>query len=88
MNIQIYADRQALSHAAAVHAAKALRECIRAHGTARIIAATGASQIEFLEALTAIADIDWSRSRCFISMSMSGWPWPTRPASGATCAID
>ena len=42
-----------MSLAAAAHAADTLRTCLRAQETARIIAATGASQIEFLEALTA-----------------------------------
>ena len=87
MNIQIYADRQALSHAAAVHAAKALRECIRAHGTARIIAATGASQIEFLEALTATANIDWSRVEMFHLDEYVGLP-ATHPASFRRYLLD
>jgi len=87
MDIQIYSDRQALSHAAAVHAAKALRECIRAHGTARIIAATGASQIEFLEALTAIAGIDWSRVEMFHLDEYVGLP-VTDPASFRRYLLD
>ena len=54
-----------MSQAAAAHAADALRTCLRAQDTARIIAATGASQIEFLETLTAAPGIDWSRVEMF-----------------------
>ena len=54
-----------MSHAAATHAAQSLRDAIRANGGARIIAATGASQIEFLEALTSAPDIGWSRVEMF-----------------------
>ena len=54
-----------MSQAAAAHAADALRVCIRDKGTARIIAATGASQIDFLGALTSASGIDWSRVEMF-----------------------
>ena len=54
-----------MSQAAAAHAADALRACLRARGAARIIAATGASQIEFLEALTLADGIEWSRVEMF-----------------------
>jgi glucosamine-6-phosphate deaminase len=49
-----------MSRAAAAHAADAFRACIRDKGTARIIVATGASQIDFLDALTSEPGIDWS----------------------------
>ena len=54
-----------MSQAAAAHAAEALRNIIRANGTARIIAATGASQIDFLDALTSTPDIGWSHVEMF-----------------------
>jgi len=54
-----------MSRAAAAHAAAALRECIGAKGSARIIAATGASQLEFLDALTTMPGIDWPRVEMF-----------------------
>jgi glucosamine-6-phosphate deaminase len=54
-----------MSRAAAAHAADALRECLRANRQARIIAATGASQIEFLDSLTSTPGIDWSRVELF-----------------------
>ena len=66
MDIRVFADRQTTSRAAARHAARAVREAMDARGTARIIAATGASQFDFLEALTAPGQgIDWSRVEMF-----------------------
>src|SRR5688572_32037335 len=54
-----------MSLAAASHAAGALKNCVRVNGAARIIAATGASQIDFLDALTSASGIDWSRVEMF-----------------------
>ena len=54
-----------MSRAAAAHAADALRKCLRENRHARIVAATGASQIDFLESLTATPGIDWSRVEMF-----------------------
>jgi len=65
VEIKTYVDRLTMSAAAARHAAQALRVAIRARGGARIVAATGASQFDFLEALTAAPDIDWTRVEMF-----------------------
>jgi glucosamine-6-phosphate deaminase len=65
MHVKTYSDRSTMSLAAARHAAPALRAAIRARGDARIVAATGASQFDFLEALTAAPDIDWTRVEMF-----------------------
>jgi glucosamine-6-phosphate deaminase len=54
-----------MSQAAAEQAAEAIRSTIRARGQARIIAATGASQIDFLEHLTAAPDVAWPRVEMF-----------------------
>ena len=54
-----------MSRAAARHASRALGEAIAARGRARIVAATGASQFDFLEALTKPSDLDWSRVEMF-----------------------
>ncbi|HUP41457.1 MAG TPA: glucosamine-6-phosphate deaminase [Vicinamibacterales bacterium] len=59
MQVRTYADGLTLGSAAAAHAAATLRECIRLKSHACIIAATGASQFDFLEALTSATDIDW-----------------------------
>jgi glucosamine-6-phosphate deaminase len=65
MQIRTYIDRSTLSVAAARHAAEALRAAIDTRMEARIVAATGASQFDFLEALTTAPDIDWSRVEMF-----------------------
>jgi len=65
MRIKTYIDRSTMSLAAARQAAGALRAAIGARGDARIVAATGASQFGFLEALTAAPDIDWTRVEMF-----------------------
>ena len=54
-----------MSVAAARHAAEVLRAAIASGGGARIVAATGASQFDFLDALTAAPDIDWTRVEMF-----------------------
>ncbi|HTF64685.1 MAG TPA: 6-phosphogluconolactonase [Edaphobacter sp.] len=65
MKLKIYDDKQSLSQAAAEQAATAIRKAIVDHGQARIVAATAASQIVFLDALTQKADIDWARVEVF-----------------------
>src|SRR4051795_5917441 len=65
MRIATYVDRKTMSRAAAAHASNVLRQTIAAHGRARIIVATGASQLDFLDALAADAAIDWSRVELF-----------------------
>jgi glucosamine-6-phosphate deaminase len=54
-----------MSRAAARQAAEGLRQAISERGLARIIAATGASQFEFLDALTSADDIHWPRVEMF-----------------------
>jgi glucosamine-6-phosphate deaminase len=65
MQAKTYTDRLTMSRAAARHAARALRDTIAARGRARLIAATGASQLDFLAALTAERGIDWPRVEMF-----------------------
>jgi glucosamine-6-phosphate deaminase len=65
MQVKTYIDRPTMSRAAARSAARALRAAIGAQGGARIIAATGASQFAFLDALTTAPDIDWTRVEMF-----------------------
>jgi glucosamine-6-phosphate deaminase len=65
MQVKTYIDRLTMSRAAARHAGRTLRDAVGARGGARIIAATGASQLDFLEALTATPDIDWTRVEMF-----------------------
>jgi glucosamine-6-phosphate deaminase len=65
MRVHIHPDRQSMSAAAAQHAAQSIRAALTARGHARIIAATGASQLQFLAALTALPGIDWPRVEMF-----------------------
>ena len=65
MIIKTYSDRETMSAAAAAHAASALRETLDRQPVARLVAATGASQIAFLEALCAEPSVDWSRVELF-----------------------
>src|SRR5215472_14435367 len=65
MVIKIYDDKASLGQAAAGHAATSLRKALQDTRRARIIAASGASQFEFLDALTAMADIEWSKVEMF-----------------------
>ena len=80
MVIKIYGDKASLGRAAAEQAANSLRAAIQRNGKARIIAATGASQFEFLDALTAMPDIDWARVEMFHLDEYIGLP-VSHPAS-------
>jgi glucosamine-6-phosphate deaminase len=76
----VFTNKHELGEAAAAHAARAINRAIAAKGGARILAATGASQFEFLAALTNRADVDWSRVEMFHLDEYVGVP-PTHPAS-------
>ena len=65
MIIRVFDDGNSLAGAAASQAAAAIRSAIALRGRARIVAATGASQFAFLEALTATPGIDWKRVELF-----------------------
>ena len=65
MVIRCFNDKREMAKAAAEQAAAILRETIEANGTARMIAATGASQFEFLDALTSLPGMDWRQVEMF-----------------------
>jgi|SRR5438445_2834700 len=65
MNVKVFHDKASLGKAAAEQAAIAIRRAVQDRGGARIIAATGASQFEFLDALTRETEIDWQRVEMF-----------------------
>lgn len=77
---RIFEEKKELAKAAAAQAAMAIRGAIAKRGLARIVAATGASQFEFLEALTATAGIDWQKVELFHLDEYIGIPI-THPAS-------
>jgi glucosamine-6-phosphate deaminase len=80
MLIKVFGDRVSLGQAAAEQAAAAIRRAIAERGRARIIAATAASQLEFLDALTKAPEIDWSKVEAFHLDEYIGLP-VTHPGS-------
>lgn len=65
MVLKVFPDKKSLGAAAAAQAATAIRSAIRDRGTARVVAATAASQAEFLDALVKAPDLDWTRVELF-----------------------
>jgi glucosamine-6-phosphate deaminase len=80
MEIAIFPTRQETSQEAAEKAASLLRAAIAERGRAVFIAATGASQFDFLAALTAAPGIDWSKTLMFHLDEYVGLP-VSHPAS-------
>jgi len=80
MIIKIFEDNLSLGKAAAEQAANAILRAIKARGNARIVVATGSSQFEFLDALTAWPGIDWDQVEMFHLDEYIGLP-ETHPAS-------
>jgi glucosamine-6-phosphate deaminase len=80
MIIKIFDDKLSLGRAAAHKAADSIRQAIKEKGEARIIAATGASQFELLEALTKEPGIAWERVELFHLDEYIGLP-ASHPAS-------
>ncbi len=65
MHLTIYPTKTTLGGAAAAEAAEAIRAAVSESGRARIIAATGASQFEFLAALVSMPDVPWAQVEMF-----------------------
>lgn len=65
MLLRVFDDKVSLGKAAAVQAATAIRSAIAERGEARVVAASAASQFEFLEALTASPGILWKQVELF-----------------------
>ncbi|MGB2622891.1 MAG: glucosamine-6-phosphate deaminase [Candidatus Acidiferrum sp.] len=80
MNVRVFEDGQALAEAAATQAAAAIRAAINDHGLARVVAATGASQLLFLDSLSKLPGIDWQKVELFQLDEYIGLPM-THPAS-------
>jgi glucosamine-6-phosphate deaminase len=80
METRVFETKAEMARAAAEHAARALREAIATNGRAHVVAATGASQFEFLDELTAAAGIDWAKVVFFHLDEYVGLP-ETHPAS-------
>src|SRR5438876_815966 len=80
MDIRIFKSKQELGQAAAADAARVIRQAIAERGRAYLIAATGASQFEFLDALARKPDIDWAKTTFFHLDEYVGLP-ESHPAS-------
>jgi glucosamine-6-phosphate deaminase len=80
MLLKMFRDKVSLGKAAAEQASIAIRRAIAERGQARIIAATAASQLEFLDALTKSEGIDWQRVEAFHLDEYIGLPI-THPGS-------
>jgi len=80
MLLRVFNDKLSLGRAAAEQAATAIRRAIAERGRARIIAATAASQFEFLDALTRHSSIDWAKVEAFHLDEYIGLP-VTHPGS-------
>jgi len=78
--IKCFNDKREMAKVAAEQAAAILRQTIQAQGKARLIAATGASQLEFLEGLTSLPGIDWPKVEMFHLDEYIGLP-ASHPAS-------
>jgi glucosamine-6-phosphate deaminase len=80
MQIKIFPNPHALAETAAQHAAAIIRSAINDRKRARIVAATGTSQFEFLERLVAMPNIEWPAVELFHLDEYIGIA-PTRAAS-------
>ena len=80
MIVRVFEDKISLSRAAAQQASVAMRRAILDPGVARIIVATGTSQLDFLDELTNAENIDWQRVEMFHLDEYVGLPI-THPAS-------
>jgi glucosamine-6-phosphate deaminase len=80
VEIKVFPDKAEMAAAAAEQAAGLLRRAIEARGRAHVIAATGASQFEFLDALVGAPGIEWERTVFFHLDEYVGLP-DSHPAS-------
>jgi glucosamine-6-phosphate deaminase len=80
MQVNVYPTAAETAASAAVDAAARIRAALAERGRARIIAATGASQLEFLARLVREPDVDWRRVEMFHLDEYVGLP-ATHPAS-------
>ena len=80
MSVRLFGDGVSLALAAAGQAAAGIRYAIAERNCSRVVLATGNSQLQFLEALTRMAGIDWNKVEAFHLDEYVGLP-VTHPAS-------
>ena len=87
MIAKVFEGNISLAAAAAEHAATVLQRAIREKGHARMIVATGTSQLDFLDALTTTKNIEWKKVEMFHLDEYVGLPI-THPASFCKYLLD
>jgi len=80
IEVRILETKEEMGKAAAERAAGILKKAIKEKNEAVFVAATGASQFDFLEALTNITSVDWSKTIMFHLDEYIGIP-ESHPAS-------
>ncbi len=80
MQIHVFDTKTEMAQAAGTRAAELLKTAIAQRGHATFVAATGASQFEFLEVLTSTPGIDWDKTTMFHLDEYIGLP-ADHPAS-------
>jgi len=65
MILRVFDDKNSLARTAAAQAAAAIRSVIAHRGRARAVAATGASQFEFLDVLATTPSVEWKKVELF-----------------------
>jgi len=78
--VRIYSSRAELGAAAAEDAARIIREAVSSRGRARIILATGNSQLDMIGALVKIPGVPWAAAEVFHMDEYVGMP-DTHPSS-------
>jgi glucosamine-6-phosphate deaminase len=80
LQVQVFSSKREASREAAEVAAGIVRRAISDRGHARMVVSTGNSQFDFIEALVAVPDLDWSAVEAFHLDEYAGMPM-THPAS-------
>jgi glucosamine-6-phosphate deaminase len=80
VQLKIFDDKRAMAKDAAEYVASSLRRIIATNGKARIVAATGSSQLDFLDELTSKPGIQWASVEMFHLDEYIGVS-PNHPAS-------
>jgi glucosamine-6-phosphate deaminase len=78
--VLVYPSRDELGAPAARHAADLIHQAILARGKARLVVATGNSQLNLIHALVEIPGVEWSRVEVFHVDESVGMPL-THPSS-------
>jgi len=78
--VRIFSTRRELGEASAQQAGGIIRDAIRRKGKARIIVATGNSQLDMIQALVEVPDVNWKSVEVFHMDEYAGMS-DTHPAS-------